>query len=202
MGWSLNDMYLPSIPSDNGLGKQQQSRTDIQVRFVGSFLVHLKSNLAIFHAEANDAALPQEIVGFANREHGNITETGDKFVNSSTLIFPDKKQLAAFAFGKLPDMTDPDGPTCHQLALNCSFQVAVKRVVGNDAENDGVIFKSACRPFHKLREMEEERSLQAVFIDLRLSGCRHRKRQKERTQQEEGYEPGTCPSVAPPALEQ
>ena len=166
---------MPAI-ADDGLGEEQEPRTDLEIGALRRLQIDIEANLVFQKAETDHAALLNKVVGFPNGEDRGVVQFGENCGGMPSVPAHDEKEMAPGGVFLLLKMADLKRARANLFALNGGFKNAKQGVLTCGAKDDGAVLgtKSVRRPIHELREMENEGGLQLILgrIGLRVRGIR------------------------------
>ncbi|HKI13067.1 MAG TPA: hypothetical protein VKA02_13185 [Candidatus Acidoferrum sp.] len=168
-------LSLPAI-ADDGLGEEQEPRTDLDIGALRRLQIDVETNLVFQKAETDHAALLNKFVGFPNGEDRGVVQFGENC--GGTLFVPAhyEKEMASSGVFLLLKMADLKRPRANLLAPNGGFKNAGQGAFTCGAKDQGAVLgtKSIRRPIHELREMENEGGFQLILgrIGLRVRRIR------------------------------
>jgi predicted nucleic acid-binding Zn-ribbon protein len=164
-------MLGKNIPSsllaiaDDGLGKKQEPRTDLEIGALRRFQIDIEANLVFLKAETDHAALLNKIVGFADGEDRSAVQGCKNCGRTSFVPAHNEKEMASSGVLLLLKMADLKRARADLLALNGGFKNAGQGAFTCGAKDQGAVLgtKSVRRPIHELREMENEGGFQLIL---------------------------------------
>ena len=136
----------------------------------------IEANLILIEVEAYDAAIGQEVCGFAHSENGQTAKGLQDCGLAPLFVEAEEKNIASLKVLRTAERANMEDPVSDGLALDGGLQFLASRLIREDAEIESRILgaEGAARPSHKLRKVKQKRSFDLVLIGRGLGACNWR----------------------------
>ncbi|HEV2279720.1 MAG TPA: hypothetical protein VGS02_16185 [Acidobacteriaceae bacterium] len=140
------------------------------MRLVGSSQIDVKTNFVLFQVKANDPAVRNEVVGFADRQNRSGSESLQERLLAAWLMPAEKQDIATLRLRGPIENAHMQHMLSNNLALNCVTHLCAPGLAVEHAKDDRLTGPAhgSGRPLHQLREMKDKGCLYPVLLGFAL----------------------------------